>query len=174
MRIPVPLIRCAFAVAGLLPALTAATQPGLTHELAPLGYFVGHWLCAGYFSSGKPIHSRETFTAELDGRWLRMQHADEPPNRYAAAEWWGYERSTKHFVVTVFDNGGGVRRYTSPGWIGTTLTLDNSASGGYIDRFVFRRQGDSRYTIGYAHRDDTGAWKPGDELACTKDAHPHR
>jgi hypothetical protein len=170
MRIHVPLIRCAFAAAGLLPALAAATQPGPAHELAPLGYFVGHWQCAGRFSSGKPIRSRETFSAELDGHWLRMQHADEPPNRYAADEWWGYEGSMKRFVATIFDNAGGARQYTSPGWIGTTLTLENSATSGYIDRFVFRRRSDARYTVEYAHRDDTGAWKAGDELACTKDA----
>ena len=108
----------------------------------------------------------------MDGHWLRMQHADTPPNRYAADEWWGYDRSNSQFVVTVFDNTGGVRHYVSPGWTGTTLSLRNTATSGYIDRFVFRRSNDAQYRVSYAHLDGRGAWQPGDELTCRRDAGP--
>ena len=158
--------------AGLAPATTVAASASMTNELAPLARFVGTWQCAGQFASGRPIHSRETFSAEMDGHWLRMQHADTPPDRYAADEWWGYDQATRQFVVTVFDNTGGVRHYVSSGWTGTTLSLRSTATTGYTDRFVFQRSSDARYQINYAHLDGRGAWQPGDELTCRRDAWP--
>ena len=157
---------------GLSPTATASSSIGMTDELAPLAWFVGAWECAGQFSNGRPIHSREIYSTEMDGHWLRMQHADTQPYRYAAYEWWGYDRTTRQFVVTVFDNSGGVRHYVSSGWTGTTLSLRNTASSGYIDRFVFRRSGDAQYRISYAHLDNRGTWQPGDELTCRRDAGP--
>jgi hypothetical protein len=144
----------------------------MTNELAPLAWFVGTWQCAGQFSNGRPIHSREIFSAEMDGHWLRMRHADAPPDRYAADEWWGYDHATRQFVVTVFDNTGGVRHYVSSGWTGTTLSLRNTATSGYIDRFEFQRSSDTQYQVSYAHLDGRVAWQPGDELACRRDAGP--
>lgn len=158
--------------AGLLLAPVVPAHADATNELVPLGWFVGSWHCAGRFSSGKPIHSVEMFTIELDGRWLRMQHADIAPNRYAADEWWGYDRAAKQFTVNVFDNMGGLRHYISTGWNGDALNLENTATSGYIDHFVFRRQGASQYRISYAYKDQAGTWKPGDELACDRQPAP--
>ncbi|KRF00558.1 hypothetical protein ASG87_12770 [Frateuria sp. Soil773] len=152
----------ALSLAPLMPARAA------TDALAPLAWFVGSWQCAGRFADGRPIRSTETFTRELDGHWLRMHHADLPPNRYAADEWWGYDRAAGHFTVTVFDAMGGLRHYTSSGWQGDALTLENTATGGYVDRFVFHRQDASHYHFAYAHKDASGAWKTGDELTCTR------
>lgn len=157
-------------LAMLCPPLATAAAPLLSGELAPLGFFLGQWRCAGQFPNGTPIHSRETFAPTLNRHWLRMDHADDPPNRYAAAAWWGYDLAARQFVVTVFDNGGGVRRFVSPGWQGDTLTLQNAAQSGYIDRFAYRRLGDSAYRVSYAHKDAAGAWRPGDTLTCTKES----
>ena len=150
----------------------ASAPTGLTDELAPLDWFVGAWQCTGQFSNGRLIHSRETFSTEMDGHWLRMRHADTLPDRYAADEWWGYDRATRQFTVTVFDNGGGVRHYVSSGWSGTTLSLRNTATSGYIDRFMFQRGSDAQYRVSYAHLDGSRAWQPGDELTCRRDAEP--
>lgn len=158
--------------AGLSPATTAAASAGITDGLAPLAWFVGTWQCAGQFSNGRPIHSREAFSAEMGGHWLRMQHTDTPPDRYAADEWWGYDRATRQFTVTVFDNTGSVRHYVSSGWSGATLSLRNTASSGYIDRFVFQRSNDAQYRVSYAHLDGSGAWRPGDELTCRREVGP--
>lgn len=151
-----------------LPLAPAYAAPA--NDLAPLSFFLGSWQCAGQFAHGKPIRSGETFTAELDGHWLRMRHADAPPNRYAADEWWGYDHATKRFTVTIFDNFGGERRYVSPGWNGAVLTLENTATSGYIDRFVFHRDDDAHYRFSYARKDDSGGWKLIDELVCSKDS----
>ena len=159
--------------AGLL-ATTAPTHADTAPALAPLAWFVGHWRCGGKFANGKPITSRETFTVELGGQWLRMRHADDPPNRYLADSWWGYDKAAKHFTATVFDNFGGERRYTSPGWVGDTLTLENIATSGYLDRFAFQRHGDDAYRVTYTYRNRSGAWQLGDEQSCTRDAQAPR
>jgi len=151
---------------------TLAGTTGMTNELAPLAWFVGTWQCAGQFSNGRPIHSRETFSTEMDGHWLRMQHADTSPDRYAADEWWGYDHATRQFVMIVFDNTGGVRHYVSSGWTGTALSMQNAATSGYIDRFVLRRSGDAQYRVSYSHLDGSGAWQTGDELTCRRDTEP--
>lgn len=149
-----------------------ASQPpdALTDALAPLAWFVGHWHCEGRFANGKPISSRETFGIELGGQWLHMRHVDDPPNRYLADSWWGYDKAAKHFTATVFDNFGGDRRYTSSGWVGDTLTLENIATSGYLDRFAFQRHGDDAYRVTYTYRNRSGAWQLGDEQSCTRDA----
>ena len=158
--------------AGLSPTTIAAASAGMTDELAPLAWFVGAWQCAGQFSNRRPIHSRETFSTEMGGHWLRMQHADTLQDHYAADEWWGYDRATREFAVTVFDNTGGLRNYVSSGWAGTTLSLLKTAGSGYIDRFVFRRSSNAQYRISYAHLDSSGAWQPDDEPTCRRDVGP--
>jgi Periplasmic component of the Tol biopolymer transport system len=163
----------AFAVLAGATGLLATTAPAhadTTPALAPLAWFVGHWHCDGQFANGKPIHSRETFTAELGGHWLRMQHADDPPNRYLADSWWDYDKTARRFVVTLFDNFDDVRHYTTSGWVGDTLTLDNTATSGYIDRFAFQRRGDAGYRVTYTYRSRSGAWQLGDAVLCTRAA----
>jgi len=162
-----------FAVAAGAAGLFASTAPAYadtTPALAPLAWFVGHWRCEGRFANGKSIRSSELFTVELGGRWLHMRHADDPPNRYLADSWWGYDKAAKHFTATTFDNFGGDRRYTSPGWADGTLTLENVATSGYLDRFAFQRQGGDAYRVTYTYRSGSGAWKLGDEQSCTRDA----
>lgn len=154
--------------AGLF-ASTTPVHADTAPTLAPLAWFVGHWRCEGHFANGKPVRSSESFTIELDGQWLHMRHTDEPPNRYLADSWWGYDKTAKHFTATVFDNFGGDRRYTSPGWVGDTLTLENIATSGYLDRFAFRRHGDDAYRVTYTYRNRSGAWQLGDEQSCTRD-----
>jgi hypothetical protein len=154
-------------------ALLAATAPAVTTPapaLAPLAWFAGHWRCEGQFANGKPVRSREAFSIELGGQWLHMRHADDPPNRYLADSWWGYDKAAKQFTVTTFDNFGGARRYVSPGWVGDTLALENTATRGYLDRFAFRRLGDATYRVTYTYRNGGAAWRLGDSLRCTKAA----
>jgi hypothetical protein len=162
---PLPTLLALLAAA---PA-AATTAPAAT---APLAYFVGDWRCAGRFADGRAIRSRESFAPALDGRWLRMRHDDEAPGRYRAVEWWGRDPATGKFVALVFDNGGGVRRYASSGWAGDSLTLANTTTHGYRDRFVFHRLDAGAYRVDYAYRDAAGAWRPGDTLRCAKAALP--
>lgn len=150
------------------PGAVSNSTGNMSDRLAPLAWFLGQWHCQGKFPNGKSIHSTETFSPMLDGHWLRMQHHDVPPHAYDAVEWWGYDTAKKHFVADVYDNAGGVRHYTSLGWSNDTLSLENTATKGYVDRFVFRRLGDSRYRVAYDHKNAPGPWKHGDVLTCTR------
>jgi len=169
--VPLPMLFALFAVASpsaSTPAIAPAAPDADADAMAPLAWFVGGWRCEGRFANGKPVSSRETFVVELDGRWLHMRHTDDPPNRYRAEAWWGYDKAAKHFTATVFDNFGGERRYTSPGWVGDTLTLENTAANGYLDRFAFQRHG-AAYRVTYTYRSQGGAWRLGDVQSCRRD-----
>ena len=123
-----------------------APATALAQTLQPLSFFKGQWDCAGKFvQSGKPIRSGEVFTADLAGHWLAMRH--------------GY----------VFDNGSGIRRFTSPGWQGDRLVwTDAESTHGATDRFVFERDGPDHYRVTYAVRRGGGDWKAGDTLSCAR------
>lgn len=170
-RPPCASTRAAWLVVAWLAA-GAPAHAGGAAGLGSLRYFVGTWRCAGQFADGRPIRSRERFALALDGHWLRMRHQDDAPDRYAASAWWGIDRPARRFAVTIFDNSGGTRRYTSSGWKGAKLILENTARAGHVDRFAYRRRDEAHYVVSYAHRDGTGAWRPGDELTCTREARP--
>lgn len=162
---------CAFAPLGL--ALALAPSPGAhaaeQRPLAPLKYFVGHWTCAGHFTNGKPVQSHDQVSSELAGHWIRVQHVEDPPSRWRADEWWGYDKVMKHFTVVLFDNFDNTRHYLSSGWVGNVLTLENTAVKGFIDRFVFERRSGTEYRVVYSYRKDAGAWHVGDEQVCKRE-----
>lgn len=102
-----------------------------------LSGFLGTRHCSGSFlKNGKAIGSTESFSADLSGHWLVMRHADEPPFAFDAPELWSYNAQKKVFIACIFDNLGGAREFSSPGWDG--------------DRFVFERQPDAAYPFTYA------------------------
>lgn len=149
--------------------LTMATTQVTIAQKAPkaLEYFVGDWSCTGQFSNGKKISSRKTFTFVLNGQWLKMQHRDNPPHYYEATGMWHYDKPTKGFEVLLFSNSGSLRHYQSPGWKNGKLTLTNTATEGYIDRFVYERNGNNEFQVTYkVKKGDT--WKTGDTLICKR------
>lgn len=158
----------AYGIAAVMCSASAAPAAGLRSELKPLTFFVGRWDCAGRFASGKPIASTETFSAVLGGRWLTMRHADNPPHRYRANEYWGYDSATGDFRIDLFDNSGNARRYTSSGWDHDQLVLRRVVTGAHRDRFVFQRHGESAYLVTYARQTATGGWRDVDTLTCKR------
>ncbi len=50
-----------------------------------------------------------------------MRHDDMPPDRFHALELWGFDSSAKNFVAFIYDNFGGVRKFTSDGLAGDQL-----------------------------------------------------
>lgn len=155
----------------LLPMLLLLFTPAsyaARNELKPLSFFAGDWSCVGQFASGKGISSRETFTFILDKKWLKMSHLDNPPHRYKAIELWGYDPTVNRYTVYIFGNAGGARHYSSSGWKGDKLTLTNTATSGYIDRFIFERRGDDEYRVAYASKNEDGTWGIGDALICKR------
>ena len=150
----------------------AASSATFKPEIAALAEFAGSWACKGVFpSNGQRIESRITFASDLEGAWLSVRHDDLPPNRFHAYEWWGYDSAAKEYTAFLFDNFGGARAFTSPGWnenaLIWTVKPANPASVP-AQRFVFARERPGeQFVVNYEVK--RGAdWKIGDTLTCTR------
>jgi hypothetical protein len=150
----------------------ATASLGLKKELEPLAYFAGHWTCKGVFpASGKQIASDIVARVGVDGAWLVLGHDDAPPNRFHAMELWGFDPSRKQFVAYIFDNFGGARKFTSPGWADTQWIwsgepgTSDPANG---ERFVFTRGSDRELTVSYEVKRGSTGWTIGDQLTCQR------
>lgn len=159
-----PLIQ---ACASTAPA-TAGTAPSLQPNLQPLAGFIGSRSCKGSFiKSGKAITSTETVRPDLSGHWLTLRHDDEPPFSFHALELWGYDATAGRFVAYMYDSGGGMREFTSPGWEGDSFTWTNvDTSAPKRDRFVFDRGPQGAYRFTYEVSADGNTWSGVDSLTC--------
>jgi|SRR5580658_7203992 hypothetical protein len=132
----------------------------------------GEWACRGVFpANGKTIESQIVFSPELEGAWLFARHDDLPPNRFHAFELWGFDSAEKQFVAFVYDNFGGVRKFTSSGWtenklvwLGETSKTDPPA----VQRFVYKRDNPSQFALNWEVKKGTADWAVGDTLTCKK------
>lgn len=151
------------------PICALADDTALQPALQPLAAFLGTRHCSGTFlKSGKAIGATETFSAELSGYWLVMNHTDDAPNSFDAMETWGYDTDKKLFVAHVYDNFSGTREYTSPGWDGTKLVWTNvAAANGKRDRFVFEQEAKGAYRYTYELSNDDNNWTGVDSLLCS-------
>jgi hypothetical protein len=151
---------------------TASPAVKLKAEVEPLASFEGKWACRGVFpSNGKTIESQIMFSAELEGAWLLARHDDLPPNRFHAFELWGFDPAEKQFVAFLYDNFGGVRRFTSFEWtedkliwIGESLKTDPPT----VERFVYKRDNPSQFVVNWEVKKGTADWAVGDTLTCKK------
>jgi hypothetical protein len=156
----------------LCVALPSAAQPapGAGDQLATLAsVFVGTWSCQGHFANGRAISSSESFAPILDGHWLMQEHSDAAPFNYRAQALWGWSQDLKRFTLTIFDNFGGQRVFTSPGWQQSALTFETQAPRpppARQERFVYQRLSGAGYSVEYQVLDSSGAWKMGDTLQC--------
>jgi hypothetical protein len=158
----------------LLPALLSAAQPrtavAADDSLATLtSVFVGSWRCQGHFANGHAISSAESFTPTLDGHWLLQEHSDHAPFNYRAHALWGFSEDLKRFTLTIYDNFGGQRVFTSPGWEQSVLIFEVQAllaPPARQERFRYQRLASGGYSVEYQVLDKSGAWKMGDVLEC--------
>lgn len=156
-----------------VPAV-AKSAPAATQKLPQdvVDYFSGEWSGKGEFASGKKIEADIGFRADLDGQWLAYRHTDRPPGKYKAAGMWGFERASKAFVMTLNDNFGGARTFSSTGWQHGSVVferdVDASAEGPAAvrkrERFTFLRETDDRMKMVYEVNADGSHWKMVDYL----------
>lgn len=150
----------------------AASAATLKPELAALAEFKGTWACKGVFpSNGQRIESRIAFVPDLEGAWLSVRHDDVPPNRFHAHELWGYDSAAKQYSAFIFDNFGGARAFTSPGWsadalIWTVKPADSSSAP--AERFVFKREKAAGQFVANCEVKRGADWKIGDTLTCIR------
>jgi hypothetical protein len=148
-----------------------AATPELKPALASLSYFAGEWDCSGKFdSSSKTIEAHQRFAPELDGAWITFRHDDKPPFGYHSLSEWGWDTSSKKFVMIVQDSAGGWRLFYSEGWKASQLQWDGDAMGSSsapTQRFSFERLDDRHFRVSYFALKNN-AWSRVDVSTCSK------
>jgi len=160
-------------VATAAPVPTQTPQPAATTDAAAqngtLAYFVGSWRCDGSFpASGKTISSTMRFERDLGGTAILKHHDDIPPAGYHAVETWAYSPSDHHFNNGIADNFGGLRRFASDGWNGTTLTWTSAPEVTPKQQFVYVRVTDSEMRVDWQVARDGTNYVVGDTLTCKR------
>jgi len=159
----------------VLSAFTSAQTPMTpggniaNPEQQVLSPLVGKWNCSGRFArSGKPIENAISFTPILDGNWMLVQHDDLPPNKFHALELWRYDKDSKRFTATLFDNFAKQERsFTSDDKGPEKLTWERSMDGG-VEQFVFELSG-KKLSVGYqVKRPPATDWTLVDSLSCSQ------
>jgi hypothetical protein len=136
-----------------------------------VGFFQGQWQCAGHFANGAAILSEEAFEPLLGGVWLQEIHSDRPPFSYRAYSVWGVDNKSHELTLTIHDNFGGVRIFTSPDWRPPSITFDTSPILGHAgrkERFVYVQTPPGSFSFEYELETDSGQWKMGDHVDCKK------
>jgi hypothetical protein len=148
------------------------SEPKLKKEIEAFAPLQGKWACAGVFpSSGKKIESQIAFAPDLDGAWLVKRHDDQPPNVFHDAEYWGFDSAAKQFVAYIYDNFGGVRKFTSSGWTDDKLTWLGEPSKSdppRLERFVYQRDSPTQIEVNWEVKQGAKDWSIGDSLTCKK------
>ena len=155
----------------LLPVLPALADDAPAVPLTQLAQqFTGHWACGGHFSNGKLITSGESFAPILGTRFLAQEHSDNPPFAYNAHSLWGYDPTQHLFTLSIYDNFGGQRLFTSSGWQDAALTFETHALLAPVtrqERFIYKSlTSGAGYSVEYQVLDKAGTWKMGDVLEC--------
>jgi hypothetical protein len=146
------------------------SQTSAAAAIQPLAYFVGQWNCDGHFTSNnQPISATITAALDLQNSWLNFRWDDKAPSQFHALELWGFNKTAKQFTNFTYDNFGGVRMFTSPGWDGDTLTWLGDAladPNNPNQRFVIARKSSKEFVITWQTHQPQGDWRTGDELTC--------
>jgi len=154
------------------PTSAASSTSALKKEIEVFAPLQGKWSCAGVFpSNGKKIESQITFAPDLDGAWLVKRHDDLPPNVFHDAEYWGFDSAAKQFVAYIYDNFGGVRKFTSSGWADDKLTWLGEPSKSdppRLERFVYQRDTPTQIVVNWEVKAGAKDWSIGDTLTCKK------
>lgn len=154
-----------------------AKNPGpsehkLKKEVAAFAPLQGQWSCAGVFpSNGKKIESKIAFVADLDGAGLVKRHDDLPPNVFHDADYWGFDSAAKQFVAYIYDNFGGVRKFSSAGWADSKLIWLGEPSKSdpvRLERFVYQRDSPTQMEVNWEVKQGAKDWAIGDTLTCKK------
>jgi hypothetical protein len=84
---------------------------------------------------------------------------------------WGFDPAEKQFVAFLYDNFGGVRRFTSSGWVEDKLIWIGESSKTdppTVQRFVYKRDNPSQFALNWEVKKGAADWAIGDALTCKK------
>jgi hypothetical protein len=77
----------------------------------------------------------------------------------------------KHFTNFIYDNGGGVRLFSSSGWEGDEFVWSRTALTApltYDERFAFERKSAKEFVVTWETRKPQADWAGGDRPTCNK------
>ncbi|MDP9018963.1 MAG: hypothetical protein M3N19_11680 [Candidatus Eremiobacteraeota bacterium] len=151
----------------LCPIPATASDP-----MVPMQYLVGKWTCNGSFpASGKSIASTIRFDLDLGGAALVKHHDDLAPGSYHAIEVWVYQPDSKHYALTITDNFGGIRGFTSDSWQAQTLTVQGNAAKP-AEKFIYTNLSPDTMRVDWEIARDGAHFVLGDTLACARERGP--
>lgn len=151
-------------------SMTGQTDSPLKHSLSALAYFQGDWSCDGNFFKGdRKISADISFKPDLNGAWLLVRHDDRPPNQFHALESWGFDEADKQYVSIITDSLGGLRLFTSPGWVEDHLVwMGDGLKQNNAQRFIFEKKSARVFVMTYAALRSEGEWASVDTLTCSR------
>jgi hypothetical protein len=154
---------------GLLTAISGAAGFAATPQPSEaLRYFDGSWHCNGVFpSNGQKISSKLTFSWYAQTGSILKQHDDEPPNAYHAVELWAAS-SKGGFQNMVADSFGGVRFFSSSGWVGDAFTWVGDSAPNRKEQFVYTKLEAGTLRIDWSVSKNGAAFVIGDTLTCLR------
>lgn len=138
-------------------------------------FFTGSWDCAGAFADGRSLEADLLFAPELEGRILRYQHADRPPNRYAASATWSLDTDSKQLVsLSVFTIADTTvvspSLFVASEWTDSSVTFvaDTLLSPPFAPhRFRYESEATDRFRMTFEVQRG-GSWEMGDYLICRR------
>jgi hypothetical protein len=154
---------------GFIAIASSGTAIAQTPEISDaLRYFDGPWHCDGVFpSNGRKISSNLNFTWSARTGALSKQHDDEPPNGYHAVELWVVS-GKGGFQAMNGDSFGGVRFFSSPGWVGDALTWIGDSDPTHKDQFVYTKLDANKMRIDWSVSKSGAPFILGDTLTCSR------
>lgn len=161
-RLPRSIVAAMFFATGMS---VAAADP----EVSQLDFFVGRWNCDGHFvAKNTEIKSVVTFSWDEETKSLSVRHEDLAPNRYNAFELWGVSKAAKEYRGSVADAYSGIRWYTSPGFVGETLTWTRNEGGVPAERFSYTRKSPTQFNLEWRIARNGKKLTLGDTVECRR------
>lgn len=160
-------------IESMLLGLVAAISGGAALAPAPavsdsLRYFDGTWQCDGVFpSNGRRISSKLVFTWSSRVGSVVKQHDDDPPNGYHAIELWA-PSSKGGFQNMIADSFGGVRHFSSAGWVGDSLVWLDDSDPNRKEQFAYTKLDTDKMRVDWSVSKSGAAFVVGDTLSCSR------
>ncbi|HEY3675869.1 MAG TPA: hypothetical protein VGK84_07725 [Candidatus Tumulicola sp.] len=138
------------------PTPVAMTKP----DFSSVNFLIGTWSCTQQLR-GKTRPETDVTSLGMNGMWLVTQTTAPPFDQYRTAtlngvNYTGYDPTTKMWIQTGVDDGGGYGTQTSPGWQGSALTWTGKYLDGSSSTDLITKVSDTKYTDANSVTDPQG------------------
>jgi len=160
-------------VSSAQPAPSYTPVPSAKADFSSMNFLMGTWTCTQMLRGSKRPDTSTT-TMGMDGMWMVTQDTAPPFDKYrnytiTSTSYMGYDPSTKMWIQTGVDSGGGYFTSTSPGWQGNTITWATKGLDGSSGTDIITKSSDTSTTDASSGTDAQGK-TTSTTIACTKSA----